>query len=320
MSPRPTPPRVPTHFAAKLYRFGLLLYPRAYRRRYGPEMELLFRDLWRDARATRSLASVLKLVLRTATDLIGSAFRERLASLRHPMNPPKTMSPRARLGWSLGAGLPVAAAIVGLSIVVTLALPKTYLSSAKVLVRHRVDDRSAPTSAVAPFDIHDEMEIATSIDVLSRVIDKLSLNDRWSGKYLGNGTLQTPETLAILRDKVSVRQFRNVPMLEVRVHDTDRQVAADIANAIAETYTSLRRAPTPSLSAPPQPGDGPRIGASIVDVAEPGLRPVRPNLPLNVFVGLLGGGFVGTTTAGLVWLVLRRRSRTFAPSPAAPAR
>jgi phosphotransferase system glucose/maltose/N-acetylglucosamine-specific IIC component len=51
----------------------------------------------------------------------------------------------------------------------------------------------------------------------------------------------------------------------------------------------------------------------IVDKAGPGLRPVRPNKPLNIAVGIIVGGVAGFVLATLVyaleWRAFRRTSR-----------
>ncbi len=64
----------------------------------------------------------------------------------------------------------------------------------------------------------------------------------------------------------------------------------------------------------PQPG---RV--AIVDVAEPGLKPVKPNVPLNIFLGLGAGGILGGGTAIIVWVLLwrasKRRLTALSPSP-----
>jgi hypothetical protein len=49
----------------------------------------------------------------------------------------------------------------------------------------------------------------------------------------------------------------------------------------------------------------------IVDSAEPGHFPVKPNKPLNIFIGIIGGGFLGLfvgTIAMAISLHLRKRN------------
>ena len=86
--------------------------------------------------------------------------------------------------------------------------------------------------------------------------------------------------------------MRNTDLIEIRVFSDDPSEAAKLANAIAESYREYRSSTIP---------------AEIVDKAVPGLRPVRPNKPLNIALGILGGMLLalvaGAGMAGLVaWI------------------
>jgi uncharacterized protein involved in exopolysaccharide biosynthesis len=67
---------------------------------------------------------------------------------------------------------------------------------------------------------------------------------------------------------------RGADLIEIRVFSDDRDEAAKLANAIADTYREDRSS---------------AFSVEIVDKAVPGLRPVRPNKPLNIALGILGG-------------------------------
>lgn len=313
-------PSAPEPFVVRIYRLGLRLYPASYRQRFGPEMEQVFRDQWRAARSSGSPASSIALLLRTVADLVRTSIRERCVSLRNAVDLRRPLSPAARLRWSLGAGLPVTIVVVGLAIGVTLAMPSTYRSDARVLVRYWVSAPAETPPPQGPAAIAQELERLTSPQVLARVAEKLSLNERWSAKYLPVGTLHTAETIEILRDHVELSAVRNSPVFRISVHDEDRQLASDIANAMAEAYVSLPPSKFASTSPPsaPEPGLPASPSASIIHLAEPGLKPTRPNVPLNLFVGLAIGGSLGLLTSGAVWLALRRRASRLAP-PASPA-
>ena len=53
----------------------------------------------------------------------------------------------------------------------------------------------------------------------------------------------------------------------------------------------------------------------IVDTAMPGLRPVRPNTPVNIMIGIVVGGLGGLFLATLVYLLQRREFRCKAGVP-----
>ncbi len=63
--------------------YGLLLwaYPATFRRRFGEDMRLIFRDLCRDTLAESGKVGLLLLVLHTLLDLTTSALREQLLAI-----------------------------------------------------------------------------------------------------------------------------------------------------------------------------------------------------------------------------------------------
>jgi capsular polysaccharide biosynthesis protein len=77
-----------------------------------------------------------------------------------------------------------------------------------------------------------------------------------------------------------------------------------LANAIAGNY----REESAARSRPQT--------VEIIDVAVPGLRPVRPNRPLNISLGVIGGALLalvaGAGSAGIVWW-FRQRSGDVEP-------
>jgi capsular polysaccharide biosynthesis protein len=77
------------------------------------------------------------------------------------------------------------------------------------------------------------------------------------------------------------------------------------------TSTIARAAQVYQASIPPE-----AIGSvDIIELAEPGFRPVRPNKPLNIALGIVIGGFLGVLVAGTVVLmrVLARRAIVAVP-------
>ncbi len=56
----------------------------------------------------------------------------------------------------------------------------------------------------------------------------------------------------------------------------------------------------------------------IVDKAVPGLRPVRPNKPFNIFIGIAVGGLGGFFLATLVYVLQRREFRRKSGAPRTP--
>ena len=107
--------------------------------------------------------------------------------------------------------------------------------------------------------------------VWGKVINDLNLNKAWGKKYANSDAPQPSETLALLRGRLELRPVRNTSLIEIRVFSDQPAEAAQLANAIADSCREYRS----------------RIGrAEIVDKAVSGLRPVRPNKPMNIALGI----------------------------------
>ena len=74
--------------------------------------------------------------------------------------------------------------------------------------------------------------------VLAPVIDRLNLNVVWGKKYFAGKTLKTSETLEMLKQCISMSPVRNTMLMSVTAFSGDKNEAAQIANAIAESYKS----------------------------------------------------------------------------------
>ncbi len=129
--------------------------------------------------------------------------------------------------------------------VVTYLLPPTYMSSTRIMVEKDSPDipllsQMTFSGPPDPFFLQTQFEVIQSKTNLYKVIDELDLNQEWSREYLRQGTLKTPETFELLRDKIDIRQYRNTTMIEIRVYSRNKAEAARIANKIAEVYRDRR--------------------------------------------------------------------------------
>jgi len=187
--------------------------------------------------------------------------------------------------------------VVVTSTLVTFLLPESYSSTARIKVGYSLGDRAGQA----------EFEAIESGAVLGKVIEDFDLNQAWGRKHAQGGRLKTPETIALLKARIDLRPVRGSSVIEIRVFGDDRDEAAKIANAIAQTYREDRTRSGP---------------VEIVDMAVPGLRPVRPNKPLNIALGILAGMLLGLVAgAGMAGLAaLRgRKSRRNAALPGTDA-
>ncbi|HEY6167105.1 MAG TPA: Wzz/FepE/Etk N-terminal domain-containing protein [Verrucomicrobiae bacterium] len=232
----------------KLYERLLVLYPKAHREEYGPLMAQLFRDQSRDAwRASRRWGFVL-LWLRVIPDLLKTSILEHLSELKGEKTMAEKISQLARPGPAplkafIGVAMLVFILVFMLCAIITFLLPETYASTARIKIGKNTNDSAAArdSSAYDPYFIQTEFEAIQSEVILGRVIDELNLNQVWGRKYGTGSKLKTWDCLALLKARLDLRPIRNTAFIEIRVFSEDRDEAARIANAIAETYRDYRQ-------------------------------------------------------------------------------
>lgn len=159
----------------------------------------------------------------------------------------------------------VTALLLAATFVVLMFMPRLYESSASILVEPRANiytrglNEQAPTSAAGDAGVvSSQIELLKSRDTLLTVIDKLGLrsvsefNGAGGGSFLPFGIVtqllggrSTPvsvdETvLKTLYDRLTVIQQRDSRIISVLVRSTDPQLAADIANAVANAHVARR--------------------------------------------------------------------------------
>ena len=222
------------------------------------------------------------------------------------------MSVDTRSGPQPVPGTGIRAGIVGMAVglftviastVITFILPESYLSLARIQVSQATgNDAGQPPPGDAHFPAA-EWAALQSDAVLDRVVERLNLGERWGRRLAAGGKLQRDDCLRRLRSRMELRPSRGVPLIEVRVSSEDRNEAAEMANAVVESYRSLRT----------------DVRVEIVDRAEPSLRPFRPNVPLNLWLGACGGILLGGLAGSLTFLIATRlRAPPPAPGPPQP--
>jgi polysaccharide biosynthesis transport protein len=130
---------------------------------------------------------------------------------------------------------------------VTFILPESYSSTARIKVEQDVydintmDSSQTPSSTgFDPYFIQTTFEIMQSEIVLSNVIASLDLNDKWGKKFNNGETLKTTETMMILKGSMALTPVRNTKLIAITVYSDDAKEAAQIANAIADSYKNYR--------------------------------------------------------------------------------
>ncbi len=91
-----------------------------------------------------------------------------------------------------------------------------------------------------PYFMETEQKAIMGQDVLTRVIDRLNLDEAWGKKYNNGTPLRTSETLDILRGQIGLSPERNTKIIDISVITDDKDESALIANTVADVYRSYR--------------------------------------------------------------------------------
>jgi capsular polysaccharide biosynthesis protein len=135
------------------------------------------------------------------------------------------------------------------------------------------NNSTSASRAPDPYLLQTQVEIIKSSAILNEVVKRLALDSIFA-KQLGTDHLTQDEACLFLQKRMKVQQTRNTQLIEIWVYDTDKNLAAQIANQIAFVYTH---------------GSEIKEGStSILDMAKPGLHPASPNIPFNIVFGFIG--------------------------------
>jgi len=129
---------------------------------------------------------------------------------------------------------------------VTFILPVSYSSTAQIKIEPdtgsdipSMNGLSTVNPNYDPYFQQTELEILQGPEVLGKVIEKLNLNAVWGKKY-GVDTFKTSETMDFLKHQISLAPVRNTTLVDITAYSSDKQEAANIANAIAKSYQDYR--------------------------------------------------------------------------------
>jgi capsular polysaccharide biosynthesis protein len=203
----------------------------------------------------------------------------------------KLRSPRGFLAGFMAGFL----LLFGPSALITLILPESFVSTTRLRITRNAAGAWPAAQAPGifgdydPYFIQTEFEVIQSRLVLDKVIENLGLSQEWSKRYARGEPLQHAETLALLKGFLAIHPVRNTTIIEISVFGEKAEEAATIANEIARVYMESRYETMGSATSGARP-----VEVVIIDHAMPGLRPVRPNKPLNLAIGALAGLLLGT--------------------------
>lgn len=128
---------------------------------------------------------------------------------------------------------------------VTAFLPRWYLATTKVRVEKPEGEvklfQAQSANHYDPYFLQDQFKIMQSEKILYPVIERLGLNARLAAELGAGAPLPPAITYRRLLDKMlRIESQRSSSLIEINVFAQDPQLAADIANEIARTYSSDR--------------------------------------------------------------------------------
>lgn len=260
-------------FSERVYGRLLRLYPKRFRADYGEEMRRLFADQYAAACQAGRLA-VVALWVRTLADGASSILREHLEESKGNMSIQSVLHYFDRKFTFSRIFVVATLCLLALCVSVTLLLPKVYQSTARVVYR--------PTQGTYdPYQVQVAFEKIHSKRILNQVIDELQLGKAFANEAGITGELDPEQTYQMLLSRIQLRQSRNTSLVDISVFSNKPEFGATIANKIAEVA-------------------GREQGATVVDTASPSqLRPVRPNVPLNIVLGAVLSVVAGVILAGI---------------------
>jgi len=130
------------------------------------------------------------------------------------------------------------------STLLTIWLPKQYSSTVQIEVQKDDPEISFSDShqtyiSADPYFLTTQFKIIESFRILTNVIAKLHLDEKLA---LQNGAARWPldVTYLYLKNRLTVEQTRMTSLIEISMRNTDSDLAAKIANEVAESYKEFR--------------------------------------------------------------------------------
>ena len=129
--------------------------------------------------------------------------------------------------------------------VVTNFLPSLYMSTVGMKVEKDTPDVAPftafglPQAQFDPYFFNTEFEVLKSHRVLDAVIVRKAL-DKVYAKRLKLPEVTVQQAYEILYRNIELKQRRNAAIIEIIAYDQDKELARDIADAIADVYKSAR--------------------------------------------------------------------------------
>ena len=206
--------------SGRLYGALLVLYPKAFRRRYGAQMRGDFRELLREGLEEEGATELVRVWAETLSDLVLTALMER--GIMPARIAQKSVDPRV-------AAMAMVGAVVLGAVAVTLAsstMTPTYEASAQVWMDQKQGDQQ--TNLAGPVE-----GLQTIILTMVQAIDSRAVAKEVIGRL---GLQMKP---AELLDNLTVEQVENTSFIVLTYKGSDPVKATQIVNTVGEVSSEL---------------------------------------------------------------------------------
>ncbi len=233
--------------SARLYSALLVLYPKAFRRRYGAEMRRDFRELMREGLEEGGARELVRVLAQALPDLVLTALKERstMPAARNAYYVP--VDPRIAVRAAARAMVAVVFVALGVTGASLLQAP-TYEASAQVLVgqkpEHTYVTRSGEEIQTLP---NPGEELQQLMPTMTHALDSRPVAEEATQRL---GSEPSPEELLA---NLTIEQVEGTSFMRLTYEGTNVAEATDIVNTMAlvssERITDTTRATGSDLTA-----------------------------------------------------------------------
>jgi capsular polysaccharide biosynthesis protein len=202
------------------------------------------------------------------------------------------------LRWVLIAAVVFALTIFTGTYIRDNILRKVYTASAQIQIRAGSDMPLTAPLSPTPSPFQADIETMQSPDFLLPIITDLGLDKTWAKKINAADSDELPDVDALTHMskilKLDVK--RGTDIIEITASSDEPEEAADIANAIADNYKTLRdgEADHPLQESP----------VLILTRAEPPTEPSKPNKSFDFNVMIVGATLLSIVAASFTEVIL----------------
>ncbi len=130
--------------------------------------------------------------------------------------------------------------------IVTFILPESFSSFVRISIMREASDveglrdRGYGGFGYDPYALQTEFQRIQSRPVLEKVVDRLNLQEEWARKFKAPSALPKDVAFRRLKGQISVQQSHSSTLVEIHAFSDNKDEAAKLANAVAETYAQHR--------------------------------------------------------------------------------